>query len=161
MTPHGSRLTALTLKLRLGIMHRFRHPKTSPSSLPYLRVLRAIPLLYLNFVGFPNLRGVSRDGLPTCRSQRLMAPSSKYHRRPACVPDSCTKAKIERRILPAERFVRFLALIPRHRRDAYDTFRSAAAPRRSPARLFNLPVSPAADPRAPAGQSSACRRDSR
>jgi hypothetical protein len=48
------------------------------------------------------------------------------------IPAKGDDRKPERRTLPAEPVRRFLALIPRHRRDAYDTFRSASAPRTSP-----------------------------
>src|ERR1700677_392994 len=57
----------------------------------------------------------------------------KYHRRLACVPDSQKRAMIESLKADLVRSVirRFPALIPLHRRDAYDTFRSASAPRTS------------------------------
>jgi hypothetical protein len=82
---------------------------------------------------FQNTGGDAYDTFRSASASRI-SPSPSYHRRLACVLHSCQgrRSKAWRRILIAELFVDFQPSFPEHRRDAYDTFRSAPAPPTSP-----------------------------
>jgi hypothetical protein len=63
--------------------------------------------------------------IPFTRLKPRPSPSSRYHRRLACVPiPTRVEDQKPEGSLALRAIRRFPALTPQHRRDAYDTFRS-------------------------------------